>query len=343
MDYQEFIDQISRQIKDYFPPDYQNAKVEINQLARNNQVLDGLLISREGDRSIPQINLNGYFEQYENGASMSEILTDISTCYFEHIAPVFETIPLNITDYEQVKSSLVLCLINKDMNEAMLKSVPHKDFMDTDLTAIAKIYLTIKENDPGTIQVTNELLERWGVDMETLYQDALDNMVREQPAQITSLSQLIQEIMVNPFLSGHEAEWEKPEDCEMESYEQYVLTNSSEMFGAATLLYPNVLQQLSDNMNSNFFILPSSIHELILIKDSGELNAAELQAMVMDVNQSEVPPQDKLSDDVYYYNGKEHTLSMATTREETAELVKRLQQSADFTIPENECDMGQEL
>lgn len=82
---------------------------------------------------------------------------------------------------------------------------------------------------------------------------------------------------------------------------------------------------------------------LILIKETGELNASELQAMVMDVNQNEVPPEDILSNGVYYYDGTEQTLSLATSREETAELVKRLQQSADFSQLENEHDMDQEL
>ncbi len=344
MDYQEFKDQISKQIKEYFPPSYQNAKVEINQIPKNNnQVLDGLLILREGDTLVPQIYLNGYFELYENGVSISEIMMDISARYFQNLTPAFENMPTNVTDYAQVKNLLTLHLINKDMNEDMLKNVPHKDFMDTDLTAVVKIPLKSKEHESATMQVSNELLKYWGLDIETIYQDALANTVREQPAQIISLSELMYEMMFDRLLSGKEAIWEEPESCEMKPYEQYVLTNPSKMFGAATLLYPSVLQQLSDNMKANFFILPSSIHELLLLKDNGELSAAELQAMVMDVNQETVPFQDQLSDCVYYYDGKEHTLSMATTKEETAELGKRLQQSIDFTIKKNEPDMGQEL
>ena len=129
----------------------------------------------------------------------------------------------------------------------------------------------------------------------------------------------------------------------MKSYEPYILTNPSKHFGAATLLYPGVLQQLSDNAQSNLFILPSSIHELLLMRDNGEVNAAELQAMVMEVNQETVDPEDLLSDEVYYYDGKAHTLSMATVKEETAELKQRFQQNSAYTISDQEMNMEQEL
>lgn len=262
MDYQEFLDQVSRQIKDYFPSTYQDASVEISQTTKtNNQVLDGILIKREGDRIVPQIYLNGYFEQHENGVSMSEILTDISSHYFEKLTPQFENLPENIIDYGQMKDLLVLRLINKDMNEDMLKTVPHKDFMNTDLTAVVRIFLSVNEDEAATVQVTEKLLTQWGVDMETAYQEALNNMVKEEPAQITPLSQIVQEMAFNPLMSNDGIPWKKPENCKMEPYEQYVLTNSSGRFGAAVLLYPAVLQQLSDNMNSNYFMLPSSVHE----------------------------------------------------------------------------------
>lgn len=343
MNYQEFLDEVSKQVKDYFPKEYQNAKVELNHIVKNNdQELDGLIIRREQDTVVPQIYLNGYFELYENGVSLSEILMGIYASYFQNAVRSFENLPENVSDYEQIKDRIVLQLVNLDMNQALLEEVPGKEIPDTDLAAIFKIPLFTDARGTATIRVTKEMMEQWGQDQETVYQDALANTERENPAQLTTLSAMMGELFGLPIFQN-EVKWEKPETCKMEPYEQYVLTNPDKMFGSATLLYPEVLQQLSDNMQSNLFILPSSIHELILMRDTGELNAVELQSMVMGVNQEAVPIEDRLSNEVYYYNGKEHTFSMATTREETAELLKSLQESVDFTARENEPNMEQEL
>ncbi|WP_312430944.1 DUF5688 family protein [Lacrimispora sp.] len=343
MDYHEFLDEVSKQVKDYFPTEYQNAKVEVNHIVKtNDQELDGLVIRREQDTIVPQIYLNGYFELYENGVSLNEILMNISASYFQKAVQSFENLPENMSDYEQIKDRVVVQLVNRDMNQTLLEKLPSKGISDTDLAAIFKIPLFIDERGTATIRVTKELMEQWGQELETVYQDALINTERENPAQLTTLSAMMGELFELPIFQN-EVRWEKPETCKMEPYEQYVLTNPEKMFGAATLLYPEVLQQLSDNMQSNFFILPSSIHELILMRDTGELNATELQAMVMGVNQETVPMEDRLSNEVYYYDGKEHTLSMATTKEETAELMKNIQQSVNFMVQENEPDMGQEL
>lgn len=343
MDYQEFLDEVSKQVKDYFPKEYQNATVELNHLVKtNDQELDGLIIRREQDTVVPQIYLNGYFELYENGVSLNEILMDISASYFQSAVQSFENLPENVSDYEQVKDRIVIQLVNQDMNRALLEEVPGKEIPDTDLAAIFKVPLFTNERGTATIQVTKELMATWGREMETVYQDALANTERENPAQLTTLSAMMGELFELPIFQNG-VKWEKPETCKMEPYEQYVLTNPDKMFRAATLLYPEVLQQLSDNMQSNLFILPSSIHELILMRDTGELNATELQAMVMGVNQEAVPMEDRLSDEIYYYDGKEHTLSMATVKEETAELKQRLEQTTNYISPKPERDMGQEL
>lgn len=343
MNYQEFLDEVIKQVKDYFPKEYQNAEVELNHIVKtNDQELDGLIIRREQDTVVPQIYLNGYFELYENGVSLSEILMGIYASYFQNVVQSFENLPENVSDYEQVKDRIVVQLVNQDMNKALLEEVPGKEIPDTDLAAIFKVPLFTDERGTATIRVTKEMMEQWGQELETVYRDALANTERDNPAQLTTLRAMIGELLEPPIFQN-EVKWEKPETCKMEPYEQYILTNPDKMFGAATLLYPEVLQQLSDNMQSNLFILPSSIHELILVRDTGELNAVELQSMVMGVNQEAVPIEDRLSNEVYYYNGKEHTFSMATTGEETAELLKSLQESVDFTVRENEPDMEQEL
>ena len=340
MDYQEFLDEVSKQVKGYFPKEYQDARVELTHMVKtNDQELDGLLIRREQDTIVPQIYLNRYFELYENGVSLNEILMDITAGYFHSAVQSFENLPENVSDYEQIKDRIVVQLINRDMNQTLLNEVFSKSIDHTDLAVIFKIPIHEDERGSATIRVTKELAEQWGRDSESVYQDALNNTVREHPAQLTTLQSLIGEMMFHPSMFHNEVNWEAPEVCEMKSYEPYVLTNPSKQHGAAALLYPELLQQLSDNTQSNLFILPSSIHEMLLMRDNGEVNAAELQAMVMGVNQEAVSPEDLLSNEVYYYDGKEHTLSMATVKEETAELKQRFEHTTAYAVQELEMDM----
>lgn len=343
MDYQEFLDEVSKQVKDFFPKEYQNARVELTHVVKtNDQELDGLLIRREQDTIVPQIYLNSYFELYENGVSLNEILMDITANYFQSAVQSFENLPENVSDYEQIKDRIVIQLINREMNKNLLQEIASKSIEHTDLAAIFKIPLHEDEHGSATIRVTKELAERWGRDLEAVYQDALHNTVREHPAQLTTLQSLIGEMMFHPSMFHEEVRWEAAEVCKMKSYEPYILTNPSKHHGATTLLYPEVLQQLSDNAQSNLFILPSSVHELLLMRDNGEVNAAELQAMVMGVNQEVVSSEELLSNEVYYYDGKEHTLSMATVKEETTELKQRFQQNPDYAVPEQEKDVEYE-
>lgn len=339
MDYQEFLDQVCQQVRDYLPPSFQTAEISINKVVKNNDLtLDGLVIHREGDTVVPQIYLNRYFELYENGVGVPEILMDICAKYFHYAAPQFQDMPENILDYEQVKNRITIQLVNKHTNSNLLKELPCMDIDNTDLTAIFKIALDSSEYDSAMIRVTNDLMKRWGAELESVYQNALSNTQREYPAQIQKMSLIVAGIMF-----GGETPWENVKDCEMEAYEQYVLTNQARTYGAGVLLYPEVLQQIADNTGSNFFILPSSIHEIILLKDTGEMSAEELQAIVIGTNAEAVPNEEQLSDEVYYYDGKAHAFSMVTSKEQTAQVIRQFHHAMGFSESEQEMESEQEI
>ena len=91
-----------------------------------------------------------------------------------------------------------------------------------------------------------------------------------------------------------------------------MLTNTAKINGATVMLYPNLLQEIGEATQSRFFILPSSIHEVILMRDSGEMNVEELRRVVMEINRTQVAPEDVLSDEVYSYDYTKQKLAMAT-------------------------------
>lgn len=321
MDYQEFLDAIQERILEFFPKEYEQAQVLIHQVMKNNDTaMDALIIRNAQDTVTPQIYLADLFAKHQMGMSMDEVLKTIADTYMEHHNPPIFNTAEQIQNYEHMKDLLRVQLINKESNGERLSQTPHWDMDNTDLTAVLRIYLPSPQTDMATILVTDKLVSTWGQEPDALYQQALANTIEQNPPKIDSLINII------CSLQEESNAWQEIPNFTMEPYEQYVLSNSSNYFGASVLLYPEVLKQLSQNTNSNLFILPSSIHELILMRDNGDMDAAELQAMVASVNKTELVPEDILSDEVYYYDKNEQTLTMATNREQTAALKNQMNQ-----------------
>ena len=191
------------------------------------------------------------------------------------------------------------------MNRESLQNCPKKEVEGTDLLAVFRILFFEQGKECANALVTDALMETWGMDVESLYETALNNTA----ARINS--------MMSVFFDG-----EEPLELEEVFREEglYILSNPQKDYGAATMLYPGLLQSIAESTQSGFYILPSSIHEVLLIKEDNGMDAKELQSIVMDINQREVLPQEVLSNQVYFYNGKEQKISLALSPEETREL-----------------------
>lgn len=331
MDYQKFLDQICQEIKHALPEHLKNVEVELAEAQKINGVLlDGVIINANNDRPAPHIYLQRYFDEYENGKSIDAIAKDIAAFYLTLEANAMEKIPQDLRDYKQIKEQVIVQLVNKDMNQELLATHPHKDLENTDLAAIFRIRLTLNKEGQATTRIGNELLNRWGISAEELYQDALTNSIRDEPARVGRLEDVIFSIF-----DEDRSDWQLPEQVTIHPHEQYILSNPSGISGAAALIYPEVLQQLAENANANLFILPSSQHEVILMVDTGEISPEEMQSMVISINASEVSREDLLSNGVYCYDKDEHSLYLATDREQTEKLLREFAEN-DFELDQED-------
>jgi len=322
MDFKEFMNKITEHIKEYLPEAFQNANISILKTKVNNDniLLNGLSIKREDDLIVPNLYMDGLYKQYENGRSLESIMGYIAEKYTSGRSDKFNELEAWFSNYEKVKERLILQVVNKDNNASLLERVPHKDLENMDLTTIYKVLLDSRWHGSGTIPVSNEHIKYWGINGTDLYQVALENTVCLCPAQIGNIEDVVSELMEG----GETKDREELSGYVIEPYNQYVLSNEQRAHGATVMLYPDVLQQLAESSDGNLFIMPSSTNEILLIKDDGKLTAAELQAIVMDTNRKCVEPEEFLSDEVYYYDREEQSLSMATDKEQTKELLERL-------------------
>lgn len=315
MTYEKFTQLVKEQILSFLPEEYANAEVMIQEVTKNNdQKFQAVCIKRPADRMVPTIYLDEYYQMYQDGQSMDSILAALAKTHQESMAESAEWMSFHADDYESIKSRLYVTVLNRSSNKNYLKDAVHKDIPDTDITAVVRVLCeNRKERGTASFLVKENMLEMWGISGEALYEQALKNT-----------ESLFQPEMFNVMAILTGCDEEEAKSKELFPYAQYVLTNDVKTNGAAVMLYPNLLQEIGEATGSNFFILPSSIHEVILLKDNGEMSAEELQRMVMTINRIQVAPEEVLSDEVYCYDYEQQKLTMATEPSQTKEFIAQM-------------------
>lgn len=315
--FEKFQQKVKDGILRYMPVEYRDASVDIVHVNKNNgQELVGMVITKEGQTAAATVYLEEYYERFPDWISDEAVMKTIAGDYLERESKRkwAEDMAELAKDYDFIKENIRVQVVNRDMNRESLRDCPKKEIEGTDLLAVFRILFYEMGEARASALVTDAIMEKWDIDVESLYETALDNTAAQAPAQINS--------MMSMFYGGEEPL--APEDVFREEG-LYVLSNPQKHNGAAVMLYPGFLQSIAEATQSSFYILPSSIHEVLLIKEESGMGTRELRDMVMDVNRNEVDPREVLSDQVYFYDGKEQKLSMATIPEETKELMESME------------------
>lgn len=296
--------------------------IQINQVIKNNDtVLFGLTILEENSRISPTIYLNEYFADYQSGRTIKDIVNEIIEIYEKN---KLAQIPINVSDiidFQKVKNQIVIKLVNRESNWEYLKNTPFIPFCD--LAIIFSIIVSTHEEGTATITVKNNVLyDYWKMDAKSLLELAMENSKRLLPAKIQSMEEVLKEMLGRDFASQFGMDTKMYSDIELDTLFQeiaddnqgadmYVASNISRINGASVMLYRNLLHDFAERIKRNVFIIPSSIHELILVPDNGHMGAKDIRGMVVDVNATQVASDEVLSDNVYYYNRNTDTITIA--------------------------------
>ena len=284
------------------------AEVSIQKVRKNNGIiLTGVSIFGKERNMSPTIYLESFYEQYQNGETMEEIVEEILSCYQEHDSEtVFDTD--FFLDYELAKERIAYKLINREKNRALLEEIPYLPFLDLAITFFCKI--EHEELGCGAIQIRSEHMRLWGVTKEQLFHDAKQNMPTLYPELICTMQELFRSVEQEQAVSEEMAEEvEKAKELQI-----YVVTNIYKSYGAAAALYEGVLENLAEHLKSSLAILPSSVHELIVLPVQSRKEALSMRGMVQEINRTRVDPEEVLADSVYYYGRDTHTM-MITAEE----------------------------
>lgn len=297
MVYQSFLTTVTETLQEELGNLYQ---LSIQKVTKNNgTVLDGLCISKENEHIFPTIYLNPYYEHYQNGMPMEDILGEIMDLY-RNRAHMPSITSEQLTSFSQFQDKVIFRLIHTSSNESLLASVPHIPFLD--LSIIFCLFLEEQDSCQMTAMIHNQLADSWGATAESLYPLACKNTPRLLPVNLKEMRQLL--------FSFHTEQFEDPdlrafmEDMMKEpiSMPLYVLSNAACLYGASAMLYPDVLKNFAESLGQDLIILPSSVHEVLLLPSEEETDFQELSEMVCQINLAEVPPEDRLSHNVYLYS-----------------------------------------
>ena len=306
MDYREFCNYVENQIKGFIPAKYSDYSVELHTVSKPNigEQIGLAFVPPVKDYPAPVIYLEPFYDAYLNkGMNIGRLMVQIGTTAAEGIekgketvSEMFDIVP-DMTDWSGVKGQVTVRAIGVSRNTELLKTVPCR--LHGDIALIYQGSVKAKDDSQMTVRITNDLMDRYGISEPELYAAAMENSQRSQKVTCRPMGEVLGDILGmdpdDPMVGEAPAKL-------------YVLSTESLSFGAAALFYPGVIEKIGKNIPEGFYILPSSIHEvLILPKNQGE--KAMLENMVQEINATQVAPDEVLSDFVSEYDSRTRTMT----------------------------------
>lgn len=294
MEYQEFVDRIVERLQEVYG---KGAVINVKKCLKNNgQAYDGLQIMRTaGEKTVPLIRMEEIFKQYEkSGMDMEACVQDVCRLYEKlksekGLAEFAEA----VSNWEAVKDDIYPVLLSTDENQELLQNLVSTPMLD--LSVVYIIRHSTADGRTGSVKVTKSLLTVYGIDSGGLHEQAIRNL-KKNGSKIMDTA-----LLLDNMLEGTD---EVPACRRVEPNRMYVLTNPAGMYGAACILDREVLRDFAGDRN--LFILPSSVHEVMLLQADGRTDSRELDKMVQEVNEAAVEKEERLTNHSYYYDaGKE--------------------------------------
>ncbi len=288
-----FIEEIKERVSEVLGEDYE---VSLKKVLKNNSVeFDCLIITHRFDNVSPSIYLNSFYLEYLNGVPM-ETLVDGVIATYKNCLEQFDRSKCSLIDTEHAEEHIVLRLVNYARNIRILEECPHIRCKDL---ALIYHYMLSDDNSDGLVSVRIDYsnMAFFKLTEEKLKEKALENTERLFPPVFEKVEYLMKEycrrMMGNAFTFGDERF--------ADMFPMYVLTSKSRMNGAVCMLYKGMLERIKKTLGKGFYIIPSSINEILILPESYGMNQEDLAEMVQSVNYDIVPETEVLSDSVYHY------------------------------------------
>lgn len=307
----EFVNLLMPKIEVLAGDDYE---VFTHEVTKPNDLKLVAISVRKTDANVSRnVYVEPYYQQFASGeCSIDELAKTIFDAAVNVELEVCdcEDIVHHLTDYEVMRKRIIIKLLNGDANEEYLRGKCYMPLFDTDIQIVFYVLVETQEDSIGTIVVSQECFESWHVSMDELYKEALHNTQEQFAPVIKSLFAVVEELRGktnDPFF-----DMMNPPELD-ESETAYVVTNEAGVNGAAALIYPELLSGLAEKIGvDKLIILPSSIHEGIILPYADNCDMEDCRKMVREVNATAVLPSEALSNNVFLYDAEDDTIRIWT-------------------------------
>lgn len=305
MNYEIFKEVVKEKFMDFLPEQYQNMKLAVNTTEKVNHTVDGLTLMGEGVRVSPTIYINNMYKHYKDTDNLELVLTDAAAMMEKAMREAPDNVPS--LDMESAKDNIVFQLVNTEQNKALLEDAPNRAFQD--LSIIYRWVVKVEDSGIQSTVVHNSLAKQLGMSEDEMFKAAVENTRRIFPPRIRNMNEVIKDMFMKDGMPLEIAEMmigEIPPEQSM-----YVISNEQGINGAISMLYEDKLHALAEDLETDLYIMPSSVHEVIAVSSNmGDPN--ELAQMVAEINMDQVSLEERLSNQVYHYDKDLRKLSLAT-------------------------------
>lgn len=293
--YEEFKEILQGRLQE----EYTDGEVYIQSVRKNNNTRkEGIIVWEKGEEVVSGINLKALYRCYQEMGDMELCVQLVKMLVSKKKELNLESIPAT---WEECRGRITMRLIHTEWNREYLQTVPHIEFLDLSVT----FYLMLQKLEEGicTIPITNAFMEFLGISIEELHQEGLQNLMEKGRFEIHTLNAYMAELL--------EEGQDEPETVQTISEDSYVMLSDNRIFGSSGMLATETLMEFAERRNDDFYILPCSVHELILVLASTNVSPDYLREVVQEVNEESVLPEERLSDAVYYFSRESGMVQLA--------------------------------
>ena len=324
MTFDEFVPRILEAVQDI---EGEDKEIEVRSITKNNGLRQTAMMIRDvvtdemQQRSSPVLDLGPYYEKAQEGVPIRHLARMLC-----ETASEFQTLPKGVDahmfeDGHKIRENVFCKLVNTEQNTELLSHCPHEPWQD--LAVIYYCEVGDGTDFSDTVTMTNQIMELAGLTEEELRDHAWKNTEEKKKVVFQPLGDV---------LSGITGSMDVTEEG-IEESPLYMLSTEGAHLGAIAAALPDACRMAADHFGGSFFMIPSSIHEFLLLADNGYWDAKELNFLVQAVNAAEVAPGDVLSNHAYYCDGKDLSIHPAAEYKEQMEKSRQMQHASEKVVP----------
>ena len=295
MQFDAFKESILDHLREYLPEEYGDARIKVEEVTKLDKTYRALTVCRKGSNIVPMIDLDGLYERFceESGGLLEKITRGIAEGVVREIRWKESLEDDFYLEYETARERLFIRVSDAEMNRRMLEDLPHRVIEGLALTC--HLFFITEDRHLYTTAVTRDLCSDYGITEEELIEEALQNSPKVFPPRFQALDERIREL---------EGEDDVIRITPRSGPKLYELTNREQINGASALFYPGMMEEIAHLLEDSYFILPSSVHEVMILPEEEETDTFMLKEIVRGANMQCLGDGDRLSDDVFHYDMK---------------------------------------